>query len=140
MWNEEAYDAFVASLEQRFPAMYGKDSDEDYGYGGICTGAGWWPIVEVLSANIQHYIDWKNKETQVVPQVRVRQVKEKFGGLRFYYDGGDDYISGMVRMAESWAGRACEDCGVPGTSRSGGWIRTLCDKHEEERQTAMKKL
>lgn len=66
--------------------------------------------------------------------IEVQQIKEKFGGLRFYYDGGDDEISGMVSMAESWANHTCEDCGNKGERRSGGWIRTLCDVHEAEYQ------
>lgn len=69
-----------------------------------------------------------------VPQVYVAQIKEKFGELRFYYDGGDDEISGMVRMAEEWASKTCEMCGKPGTLRHGGWMKTLCDEHEVERQ------
>lgn len=68
--------------------------------------------------------------TPKVDWIRVEQIKEKFGGLRFYYQGGDDEISGMVRMAELWAGRSCETCGNLGERRSGGWIRTLCDFHE----------
>lgn len=67
--------------------------------------------------------------TPKVNWIRVEQIKEKFGGLRFYYQGGNDEISGMVRMAELWAGRSCETCGNKGERRSGGWIRTLCDKH-----------
>jgi hypothetical protein len=74
-----------------------------------------------------------------VPQVVVAQIKEKFGGLRFYYDGGDDEISGMVRMAEAWADTACEECGAIGKRRSGGWIRTLCDAHEAEHQARKNK-
>jgi len=35
-------------------------------------------------------------------------------------------------MAESWASIACEECGGIGKSRSGGWVRTLCDFHEAE--------
>ena len=66
------------------------------------------------------------------------QIKEKFGGLRFYYDGGDEYISGLVSMAESWAACSCETCGTPGERREGGWIRTLCDTHETERQSTIK--
>lgn len=66
--------------------------------------------------------------------IRVAQIKEKFGGLRFYYDGGDDEISGMVRMAESWASHTCEECGNKGVTRGGGWVRTLCDVHEAEYQ------
>jgi hypothetical protein len=40
----------------------------------------------------------------------------------------------MVRMAESWAAHTCEECGKPGKMRTGGWIRTLCEEHEAERQ------
>ncbi len=73
------------------------------------------------------------KVREPVPQVVVEQVKEKFGTLRFYYQGGDEVISGMVRMAESMSAVTCEECGVPGTRRGGGWVTTLCDKHAEER-------
>ncbi len=107
---------------------------------GFECGDGWYQILDSLCGNIQHYIDWNNKSAvagykdfKPIPQVVAVQVKEKFGGLRFYYDGGDEHISGMVRMAESWAANTCEECGHPGKHRSGGWIRTLCDTHEEER-------
>lgn len=74
------------------------------------------------------------KEVPEIPsQVVAVQVKEKFGGLRFYTDGGDEQTYAMIRMAESMAVRTCEDCGNPGTTRYGGWHRTLCDKHAEER-------
>ena len=78
------------------------------------------------------------KITPRVSRVVVDQVKEKFGGLRFYYHGGDDVVDGMVRMAESWAAQTCEKCGNPGTTRHGGWVRTLCDEHEAEYQNKMK--
>ena len=77
--------------------------------------------------------------TEAIPQVRIRQIKEKFGGLRFYYDGGDEFIHGLVRMAESWASTVCEQCGEPGMLRHGGWVQTLCDKHEAERQEEYRK-
>ena len=63
------------------------------------------------------------------PQVTVDQVKEKFGTLRFYYTGGDDKVRGMVSMAESMSGVTCEECGNPGTTSIGGYIRTLCKEH-----------
>jgi Mor family transcriptional regulator len=124
----EEYEVFAKTMEDRFPKMFaGK-------YGGFAVGAGWYPILEVLCANIQSHIDWRVKQGKDIAQVEVNQIKEKFGGLRFYYSGGDDEISGMVRMAEAWADIACEECGAAGKRRSGGWIRTLCDKHEEEHQ------
>ena len=124
----EDYEAFAKKMEEQFPKMFeGK-------YGGFAVGAGWYPILEKLCANIQYHIDWKNRETETVPQVVVEQIKEKFGGLRFYYQGGDEYIHGLVSMAESWAGSTCEKCSGVGKRRDGGWIRTLCDFHEAEHQ------
>lgn len=121
------YEQFAKSMEERYPKMFGN------GYGGFAVGKGWYPILEKLCDNIQHHIDWKVKQGVDITQVTVDQIKEKFGGLRFYYSGGDDEISGMVRMAESWADVACEECGGIGKRRSGGWVRTLCDLHEAER-------
>ena len=130
--NIEEYDAFEQRMKEKYPKMFSQP------YGGFAVGSGWWPIIESLCSNIQHYINWKNRESEVVPQVVVGQIKEKFGGLRFYYDGGDDRIHGMVSMAESWADRSCEECGNPGKSRRGSWIKTLCDEHEEQRQAQYK--
>lgn len=66
-----------------------------------------------------------------VPQVVAEQVKEKFGGLRFYYRGGDEYISGLFAMAESMSYATCEECGNPGKPNEGGWISTRCDNHSK---------
>lgn len=138
------YEVFAKSMEEKYPKMLaGK-------YGGFAIGKGWWIIVDKLMGQIQWHIDnsvknnkWdlENDKTDVRPiiqQITVAQIKEKFGGLRFYYDGGDDYIYGLVSMAESWADIACEECGGIGHRRSGGWIRTLCDKHEAEHQEKLK--
>ncbi len=124
------YETFAKQMEEKFPKMFANK------YGGFAVGKGWYPILEKLCANIQHHIDWQNKNHEkhpVVEQVVVEQIKEKFGGLRFYYQGGDDNVHGMVRMAESWADVACEECGGIGQRRGGGWVRTLCDLHEQER-------
>lgn len=67
--------------------------------------------------------------TEKIRQVVAVQVKEKFGGLRFYYEGGDEYINGLSAMAESMSYVTCETCGKPGKSTSDGWIRTLCEEH-----------
>lgn len=125
----EQYDEFEKRLKERFPNMFSQP------YGGVAVGEGWWPIIESLCENIQRHTDWWNKNHEkhpVVKQVVVEQIKEKFGGLRFYYEGGDEQISGMVRMAEAWASHSCEECGSPGTLGGQGWIRTLCPTHRAE--------
>jgi hypothetical protein len=100
---------------------------------GFCCGDGWYEILDSLCGHIQSHIDWQNKNHEkhpVVEQVVAVQVKEKFGGLRFYYDGGDETIRGMVRMAESWAANTCETCGDKGKHRvDGGWHYVSCDAH-----------
>ena len=57
----------------------------------------------------------------------VVQVKEKFGGLRYYINAGNDRIYNLITLAERLANVTCENCGRLGKERPGGWIQTLCD-------------
>lgn len=101
---------------------------------GFEHGDGWYDLIDQMCGVIQSHIDWQNRKEEKVKQVVAVQVKEKFGGLRFYYDGGDDFIRGVVAFAEDMSCVICEECGKPGKRRSGGWIRTLCDEHAAERE------
>jgi hypothetical protein len=123
-------------LCEKYPLIFAdrnKSMQETCMCWGFEHGDGWYNIIDSLCANIQNHIDWQTKQGKTVPQVVATQVKEKFGTLRFYYNGGDDVIDGMVRMAESWSAVACEECGAPGTQNSQGWIKTLCETHRRER-------
>jgi len=91
---------------------------------GFECGNGWHDLIDLLCANIQNHI----KYGRDVPTFIAMQVKEKFGTLRFYGDGGDEYISGLIRMAESMSGRICELCGNKGkVIEDNGWITTRCN-------------
>ena len=128
MSEEHEYEQYAKRMETRFPKMYsGK-------YGGFAIGKGWYPLIEKLSEVIQSHIDHLHKQGKECPQVIVEQVKEKFGTLRFYYTGGDEYIAGLVSMAESMSGVTCEGCGNPGERRGGGWVHTYCKTCEEARE------
>lgn len=70
------------------------------------------------------------EEEQRVP-VAV-QVKEKFGGLRFYVDRASDKHYDYINFAENMSHRTCEECGSPGITYHMGWYRTLCEKHGDE--------
>lgn len=67
-----------------------------------------------------------------IPQVVADQVKEKYGGLRYYFHGGDDYIEGAVALAEAMGEIVCEVCGAPGKVCGAGWLRTVCEEHEKK--------
>ena len=58
---------------------------------------------------------------------KASQVKEKYGGLRFYMTCGTDEIFDLIEKAEALSYKTCEECGEPGEERNTGWIRTLCD-------------
>jgi hypothetical protein len=66
------------------------------------------------------------------------QVKEKFGGLRIYTQGGDlDAIDTVVRSAESLASITCEECGGSGqlvNLNKSFWMKTLCPQCEKAKQ------
>jgi hypothetical protein len=68
-----------------------------------------------------------DEETMRVPVAS--QVKEKFGGLRFYVQAATDKHYQYITFAESMSYRTCESCGAPGKTYTDGWHTTLCDIH-----------
>ena len=100
---------------------------------GIETSDGWYWLLDNLCSQLQWDID-NNKH----PQIEATQVKEKFGTLRFYTNGGDATQMGMINLAEFMSGTICEICGeTKGVSQTTGWIVTLCpacmDKRKKEK-------
>jgi len=83
------------------------------------VGSGWNLIIKNLIQDLIR-LGW-NKE--------VIQVKEKFGGLRFYINEGTDEIHQRIGQAELESMKTCEITGRPGKLRTDiGWYRTLCDE------------
>lgn len=78
-----------------------------------------------------------NRLVGIDPDYRVTQVKEKFGGLRYYTYTSPD-LDDMLRQrawefiseAEEESLRTCEICGEPGELNDGPWYRTRCEVHE----------
>lgn len=71
---------------------------------------------------------------ELVSQVTVYQIKEKFGGLRFNCHGGDEYVQGAISVIEALSVKVCEECGSPGEATRQGWIKVLCQEHQLERE------
>ena len=57
-------------------------------------------------------------------RIRIDQIKEKWGTLRFYITGGDDFADDVVEEAMEKSQYVCEACGRPGNIRSKGWFTT----------------
>jgi hypothetical protein len=96
---------------------------------GFECGDGWYKLIDDGCAIIQEYL-----KTHKGMKFKAEQIKEKWGGLRFYYSGGDENISNLISLMEHTSYQICEECGlqfdtVLSTSDetgSGGYIRTLC--------------
>ena len=97
-----------------------KDTYKEY----FPVGGGWRSLVEKLVDDI----------IAIDPEVSVMQVKEKFGGLRFYVGGASDKVYALIDNAEEESFKICERCGTrDNVSTKGGWLSTLCDKCREDR-------
>ena len=59
----------------------------------------WYPLVDMLCTQIQNHL----VKTPEAGFFYVVQIKEKFGGLRFYANTQDPHIEGMIRMAEAYS-------------------------------------
>jgi len=94
---------------------YRTDAEPMYCVGWV--GDGWLPILKEL---IQDLIElgWDKQ---------LCDIKEKFGGLCFYINGGSDDIINRIIKAQNDSYEICEYCGNPGEPRKIGWIKTLCD-------------
>ena len=91
--------------------------------GFFCIGNGWLGVVKSLIEDLIK-LGWDKQ---------ICQVKEKFGGLRFYINSGSYEIHKRIIEAERKSHEVCEKCGEPGKSISVGWIVTLCEFHAEEK-------
>jgi hypothetical protein len=96
---------------------------------GFEIDAGWSVIIEKLFDDIAAIV------RPLGVKVMVRQVKEKFGTLRFYWSApldkaNDEKVERAVELAEFRSECTCEACGAPGRLvNSGGWFNVACDEH-----------
>ena len=115
MLNLEEYLKSIGGLENG----YYTDRPPITDVGFFQVGKGWYPLIQKLIEDLIE-LGW-NKQ--------VYQVKEKFGGLRFYINTGTEEIHQRIRKAEDESYETCETCGEPGELRKGGWWTVACDKH-----------
>ena len=132
------YDKYPNLFENRLKSP----RESPMGFGIECN-LGWYDIISSLCWMIKQHEDNKRwskeylekndperlaQEPEYFP-VKFDQVKEKYGGLRLYFSGGDDYVEGLVSMAEAISYYICDVCGNKGEANKGGWISVRCEAH-----------
>ena len=126
--------------------------------GFSAVGPGWTPILRALDAlmvssiarAVQHATvvkeEYRDKQCEADASIALLQIKEKFGGLRVYWQGnglGDriwNQVDGAVSMAEYMAYKTCERCGSmeevetrPRADAKFSRTLTLCGSCHEDR-------
>ena len=116
-------------LVERWPHWFNIGGDIRYTAmaRGFTHDDGWFDILWRLCEDLEPLV--MEMERAGGPKFEVLQVKEKFGGLRFYVNCRNDGIRKRIDAAIQESFRTCEICGQPGTLREGRCIKTLCDEH-----------
>jgi hypothetical protein len=113
-------------LSELYPRLFrGQDmqvTENLMSFGCEC-GDGWFNIINAACSAIATHEEHAGRT-----EFLFTQIKEKYGTLRMYYNGGDAYIEGVVDMAEALSKDTCELCGAPGKLGGVGWLTTRCDK------------
>lgn len=107
-------------------------------YGGALLG--WNGLIDELATQIEmRYAE--QKIALSVETLHLRQVKEKFGELRFYCVSAVP-IQDLIQNATLKSTWLCQECGSAGClmQNERRWLRTLCDKHATDEYTARPSL
>lgn len=135
---------FIEKLREEFPDLYRNRQHVSLG-----CGDGWnqiiWDLSEKLTAKMKEV---NPEEQEDFFLASVMQIKEKFGGLRFYVGGAhtsySDGFFDLIGEAEELSLKTCEGCGTTEDVERKGyphWVKTLCPncgpKFEEHKWRAL---
>ena len=127
-WETHMNEQLESYLCSRNPKLLPTEGEGCLPLFGFECMDGWFPLIYAACELIQAHSNHPGSE-----QVVASQVKEKFGGLRFYYHGGDDYVEAVVDLVERLSEFICELCGTPGhISERNGWLNARCEVHEKQ--------
>ena len=98
-------------LKKKFPELYPQEFSFE------CND-GWFRLLLWLSRYLQMYITQQNEMAKSNPQnylpvkpIVARQIKQKFGTLRFYSDGGNQHTETVIDYTTFISGYICEQTG-----------------------------
>lgn len=119
-------DKLLCELHPKIFELRGSNVERSTMEWGFECGDGWFHLLDELCTHVQKHVD-----QQGIKQVVARQVKQKYGELRFYHSYGDDVVDLMVQNAEALSVQICEKCGRPGArvESSNSWLQIRCAEH-----------
>lgn len=129
----ETPDYSLEAFQKQWPTLFGEPGSK----GPKCSfhlPVGWGPLVWRLCTNLSVLDGFED--------IEVAQVKEKFGGLRFYIgwiEPSED-VRTLINKYEGFSWLVCESCATTKdvetrTDHPGrrGWVRTQCGKCRKDK-------
>ncbi len=116
-------------LCKEFPTFFRRErpiTESLMAFGFEC-GNGWFDILHSLCTDIKNILEKNHTDG-----FEVVQIKEKYGGLRFYVTGAYEEIWKRIDRVEEESFKICDVCGKPGKLRGCGWLYTSCEEHERK--------
>jgi hypothetical protein len=117
-------------LVERYPSWFntGGDIRHTAMARGFEHGDGWFDILWRLCEDLEPLVTEFERTSGC--KFEVLQVKEKFGGLRFYVNcRKEEGICQRIGASAQESFHTCEVCGQPGKLREERCIKTLCEEH-----------
>lgn len=114
----------IVDLSDKTVSMLGHVTELNYW--SVRIDAGWVPLTTRLHEQLRRYCEG----------YRIYQIKEKFGGLRYYVDLLDfpedvrHVVKRIITDYETRSLKICDRCGAPGSLITEGYYyRTRCKDH-----------
>lgn len=120
-----------------FPKLFRNRLESSMQYGFVC-GDGWFDLIYKLSRDIEAVAREGGLKPDSAHWPLCRQVKEKFGSLRFVVFAVEENFEIYERISElrvaalNQSLQICEYCGQPGELVTEGCISTLCPEHAKQ--------
>ncbi len=144
LYNEHIQEIreYNRALVERYPWLgikdyndfdpYGENKPDSYDWTWLDDMPDGWRIAfgEQMCDEIQKELE----RVDFVDEYRIVQVKEKYGGLRWYTGGVpvNSKLDDIARKYEFLSENTCIKCGQPATWLSAGWISPYCNECKEK--------
>jgi hypothetical protein len=122
-----------AELVLAYPDLFHPARDPPAAQGWPEVGDGWRDLLQRACVRIRAAVQADGGTFQAT------QVKEKYGTLRFYWEGAlspeaATRVEEAIDLAEARGASTCEICGEIGQLYGPGWLMTRCAAHSQGRQ------
>lgn len=113
-------DELLPILRRNYPKLFSSPDLQE-----IRCYPGWLGLLNALCRTLQNHID----DYPDARKLLIVQIKEKWGGLRIYVNGGDAFSKGAIALAAEVSLTTCEVCGQPGSLVGESWVSVRCAQH-----------